>query len=206
MKLPTVSNPSGTVSSNDQMAILQDMLSLIRANLIHLPILDLEFCLQDMDTVIVDAGLLIYSLYDSEGEKEGMTLEDVNQALGLDLPGNIQPVKAMIYLIIRKAFQSNLPRIHGLGYVDFYLNNLKEFQSRHSDSLAFVMNQLQIIQKELESLQPFLKAVAEELHDKHEETQKGATLLIGIAYEVAFSAMVVMHCYKRKIQLDSFSC
>ncbi|XP_016514913.2 late blight resistance protein R1-A [Nicotiana tabacum] len=186
MKLPTVSNPSGTVSSNDQMTILHDILSLIRANLIHLPILDLEFRLQDMETVIVDAGLLIYSLYDSEGKTEGMTLEDVNQALGLDLPGNIQPVKAMIYLIIRKAFQSNLPRIHGLGHVDFLLNNLREFQIRHSYSLAFVMNQLQIIQKELESLQPFLKAVAEELHDKHEETQKWATLLIGIAYEVEY--------------------
>ncbi|XP_009596161.2 LOW QUALITY PROTEIN: putative late blight resistance protein homolog R1A-4 [Nicotiana tomentosiformis] len=196
MKLPTVSNPSGTVSSNDQMAILQDMLSLIRANLIHLPILGLEFHCQDMDTVIVDAGLLIYSLYDSEGEKKGMMLEDVNQALSLDLPGNIQPVKTMIYLIIRKAFQSNLPRIHGLGYVDFYLNNLKEFQSRHSDSFAFVMNQLQIIQKELESLQPFLKAVAEELHDKHEETQKGATLLIGIAYEVEY---VVDACISKEV-------
>ncbi|XP_070043410.1 late blight resistance protein R1-A-like isoform X1 [Nicotiana tomentosiformis] len=186
MKLPTVSNPSGRVSSNDQMAILQDMLSLIRANLIHLPILDLEFCLQDMDTVIVDAGLLIYSLYDSEGEKEGMTLEDVNQALGLDLPGNIQPVKAMIYLIIRKAFQSNLPRIHGLGYVDFFLNNLKEFQSLHSDSLATVMNQLQIIQKELESLQSFLKAVAEQQYDKHDRHQIWATQLISKAYEVEY--------------------
>ncbi|XP_016463992.2 late blight resistance protein R1-A-like [Nicotiana tabacum] len=186
MKLPTVSNPSGTVSSNDQMSILQDMLSLIRANLIHLPILGLEFHCQDMDTVIVDAGLLIYSLYDSEGEKEGMTLEDLNQALGLDLPGNIQPVKVMIYLIIRKAVQSNLPRIHGLGYVDFFLSNLKEFQSRHSDSLATVVNQLQIIQKELESLQPFLKAVSQDQHNKLKIFQDCATQLISKVYEVEY--------------------
>ncbi|XP_009764259.2 late blight resistance protein R1-A-like [Nicotiana sylvestris] len=196
MKLPTVSNPSGTVSSNDQMSILQDMLSLIRANLIHLPILGLEFHCQDMDTVIVDAGLLIYSLYDSEGEKEGMTLEDLNQALGLDLPGNIQPVKVMIYLIIRKAVQSNLPRIHGLGYVDFFLSNLKEFQSRHSDSLATVVNQLQIIQKELESLQPFLKAVSQDQHNKLKIFQDCATQLISKAYEVEY---VVDACISKEV-------
>ncbi|KAM3359001.1 hypothetical protein P3S68_021934 [Capsicum galapagoense] len=49
------------VSLNDQMAILQDMLSLLRANLVHLPTLDLEFHLQDIDIVIVNAGLLVTS-------------------------------------------------------------------------------------------------------------------------------------------------
>ncbi|OIT26518.1 putative late blight resistance protein -like r1b-14 [Nicotiana attenuata] len=110
--------------------------------------------------------------------------KELNQALDLDLRGNIQPIKAMIYLIIRKAFQSNLPRIHGLGYVDFFLNNLKEFQSRHSDSLAFVMNQLQIIQKKLESLQPFLRFVAEER--PYKRLQDCATQLISKAYELEY--------------------
>ncbi|XP_015158817.1 putative late blight resistance protein homolog R1A-4 [Solanum tuberosum] len=118
-----------TVGLSHQMANLQDMLCLLRDNLIHLPILDLEFHLQDMDSVIVDAGLLIYSLYDIKGEKEDTTLNDMNRALGLDLPRNIEPIKAMVYLVMQKAFQSNLPRIHGLGNVDFLLKNLKDFQA-----------------------------------------------------------------------------
>uniref|UniRef100_A0A1U7WJ47 LOW QUALITY PROTEIN: late blight resistance protein R1-A-like n=1 Tax=Nicotiana sylvestris TaxID=4096 RepID=A0A1U7WJ47_NICSY len=181
VELPTVSNRSSIVSLNDQMAILREMLILLRDHLIHLPILNLDLCLQDMDTVIVDAGLVIYSLYDSD-----TALEDVGQVLGLDLLGDIQPIRAMTYLIIRKAFEYNLPRIHGLGYVDFLLNNLKEFQGRYANSLASIRIQLQIIEKELESLQPFLKAVAEEQHNKLETLQDYATELISKAYEVEY--------------------
>ncbi|XP_055810076.1 putative late blight resistance protein homolog R1B-23 [Solanum dulcamara] len=181
---------------NDQMEILREMLSLLRANLVHLPILDLEFHLQDMEVVIINAGLLIYSLYDSEGEKEDTMLEDVNQTIGLDLPSNIHHIKEMVYLIIRKVFQSNLPRIHGLGYVDFLLSNLEKFQGCYSGSLASVMNQLQIIQKELESAQPFLENVVEQQHNKHNRFQHWAMLLIGKAYEVEY---VVDACIRKEL-------
>ncbi|CAN4081256.1 unnamed protein product [Withania somnifera] len=184
--LPTFSNPCHIVGLNDQMEILQEMRNLLRDNLIHFPVLDPEFPCQDMDTVIVDAGLLVYSLYDINGEKETTGLEDVNRALGLDLPGNTQPAKEITCLIIQKAFQSNLPRIQCLSHVDLLLNNLKEFQSRYSDSLAPVMNNLQIILQELESTQPFLKDVAEVQHNKHEELQRWATRLTGKAYEVEY--------------------
>nr|AAT38780.1 Putative late blight resistance protein, identical [Solanum demissum] len=169
------------------MANLQEMLCLLRDNLIHLPILDLEFHLQDMDSVIVDAGLLIYSLYDIKGEKEDTVLDDMNQALGFDLPRNIEPIKAMVYLVMQKAFHCNLPRIHGLGYVDFLLKNLNDFQGRYSDSLAFLKNQLQVIQTEFESLQPFLKVVAEEPHNKLKTLNEDcATQIIRKAYEVEY--------------------
>ncbi|PHT67858.1 putative late blight resistance protein -like protein R1B-23 [Capsicum annuum] len=166
---------------NHQMGSLEEMLKLLRANLISLPIQGLEFHLQDIDIVIVDVGLLIYSLYDREKQ------EEANQRLFLDLPRSIQHIKEVIFLVIRWAFQSNLPRVHGLGCVDFLLNNLKEFQVRYSDSHnSFVKNQLQVIQKELESLQPFLKDVAEELYNKHERLQHCAALLNGKAYEVEY--------------------
>ncbi|XP_049381105.1 putative late blight resistance protein homolog R1B-8 isoform X2 [Solanum stenotomum] len=184
------------VGLSDQMANLQEMLCLLRDNLIHLPILDLEFHLQDMDSVIVDAGLLIYSLYDIKGEKEDTVLDDMNRALGFDLPRNIEPIKEMVYLVMQKAFQSNLPRIHGLGYVDFLLKNLKDFQGRYSDSLAFLKNQLQVIQMEFESLQPFLKVVAEEPHYKLKTLNEDcATQIIRKAYEVEY---VVDACINKK--------
>nr|Q8W1E0.1 RecName: Full=Late blight resistance protein R1-A; Short=Protein R1 [Solanum demissum]AAL39063.1 late blight resistance protein [Solanum demissum] len=185
------------VGLSDQMANLQEMLCLLRDNLIHLPILDLEFHLQDMDSVIVDAGLLIYSLYDIKGQKEDTTLEDINQALGFDLPRNIEPIKAMINLVMQKAFQCNLPRIHGLGYVDFLLKNLKDFQGRYSDSLDFLKNQLQVIQTEFESLQPFLKVVVEEPHNKLKTLNEDcATQIIRKAYEVEY---VVDACINKEV-------
>nr|Q6L403.1 RecName: Full=Putative late blight resistance protein homolog R1B-17 [Solanum demissum]AAT38770.1 Putative late blight resistance protein, identical [Solanum demissum] len=175
------------VGLSDQMVNLQEMLCLLRDNLIHLPILDLEFHLQDMDSVILDAGLLIYSLYDIEGEKEDTVLDDMNRALGFDLPRNIEPIKVMVYLVMQKAFQCNLPRVHGLGYVDFLLKNLNDFQGRYSDSLAFLKNQLQVIQTEFESLQPFLKVVIEEPHNKLKTLNEDcATQIIRKAYEVEY--------------------
>nr|ABO93000.1 putative disease resistance protein [Solanum tuberosum] len=176
-----------TVGLSDQMANLQEMLCLLRDNLIHLPILDLEFHLQDMDSVIVDAGLLIYSLYDIKGQMEDTSLDVINWALGFDLPRNIEPIKVMAYLVMQKAFHCNLPRIHGLGYVDFLLKNLNDFQDCYSDSLAFLKNQLQVIQTEFESLQPFLKVVAEEPHNKLKTLNEDcATQIIRKAYEVEY--------------------
>ncbi|KAF3650386.1 hypothetical protein FXO38_03235 [Capsicum annuum] len=139
VELPTVSNPCQIVGLSDQTTVLQEMRNLLRDYLIHLPVLDLEFPCQDMDTIIVDAGLLVYSLY---------------------------------YI-----------KILGLGYVNFLLNNLKEFLVRYSDSLAPIVNQLQIIQNELGSTQPFLEEVMKEWHNKHERLQQWATQLIGKAYE-----------------------
>ncbi|XP_006363248.1 putative late blight resistance protein homolog R1A-4 isoform X1 [Solanum tuberosum] len=186
-----------TVGLSDQMANLQEMLCLLRDNLIHLPILDLEFHLQDMDSVIIDAGLLIYSLYDIKREKEDTVLDDMNRALGFDLPRNIEPIKAMVYLIMQKAFQCNLPRIHGLGYVDFLLKNLKDFQGRYSDSLAFLKNQIQVIQTEFESLQPFLKVVVEEPHNKFKRLNEDCAIqIIRKAHEVEY---VVDACINKGI-------
>ncbi|XP_049356872.1 putative late blight resistance protein homolog R1C-3 [Solanum verrucosum] len=186
-----------TVGLSDQMVNLQEMLCFLRDNLIHLPILDLEFHLQDMDSVIVDAGLLIYSLYDIKGEKEDTVLDNMNRALGFDLPRNIEPIKAMVYLVMQKAFQSNLPRVHGLGYVDFLLKNLKDFQGRYSDSLAFLKNQLQVIQTKFESMQPFLKVVVEEPHNKLKTLNEDyATQIIRKAYEVEY---VVDACINKEV-------
>lgn len=165
------------------------------ANLIHLSLQDLEFHLQDIDTVMVDVGLLVYSLYDNEEKKEAV-LGEANRELPLDLLSTIQHIKRVIYNITRKEFQSNLPRIHGIGYVDFLLNNLKEFQDRYSDSLAFVKTQLYLIQKELESVQPFLLSVAQERHSNDDKLQHSVALLIGKAYEVEY---IVDACISKKV-------
>ncbi|PHU01569.1 Late blight resistance protein R1-A [Capsicum chinense] len=186
VELPTNSNVSQRVALKDHLPILQEMLNLLRANTICVPIQDLELLRQDIDTVI-DVGLFVFSLYHGEDEKEVMAPGEVNPTQALDLSGNLKRIiSTMIRLTIRKAFQSNLPRIHGLGYVDFFLNNLKELQRRHSDSLDYVRNQLQIIQKEFESLQPFLESVTEEGHNDLDKIHRCATQLIGKAYEVEY--------------------
>ncbi|KAH0705009.1 hypothetical protein KY289_010085 [Solanum tuberosum] len=156
------------------------MLNFLRANIFRVPIKDLEFLLRDIEIAVIDVGLLVYSIYEVEAPV-GVNLTQV-----LDFSSNIQRLSINIYLTIRKAFQSNLPRIHGLCYVDCLLNNLKKFQIIHSDSLASVMDKLQLLQKEFENLQPFLQVVAEERHNDLEKIQHCATQLIGKAHEVEY--------------------
>ncbi|KAM3289651.1 putative late blight resistance protein R1B-23 [Capsicum chacoense] len=179
------SNSTQRVALRDQLETLQKMLNFLRSNIFRVPTEDLEFLLRDIEIAIIDVGLLVYSLYEDE-EKENMTLGEVHLAQVLDFLGKIQRLSIAIYVTIRKAFQSNLPRIHGLGYVDCLLNNLKEFQSCHSASLASFMDELQLIQKEFESLQPFLEAVAEERHSDLDKIQHCATQLIGKAHEIEY--------------------
>ncbi|KAH0708242.1 hypothetical protein KY284_009669 [Solanum tuberosum] len=181
VELPTNSNSSQRVALKDHLEILQMMLNFLRPNIFRVPIKDLEFLLRDIEIAVIDVGILVYSLYEDEEEKEDMDITQV-----LDLSRNIQHLSIDIYLTIRKAFQSNLPRIHGLGYVDCLLNNLKKFQILHSDSLASVMDKLQLLQKEFENLQPFLQVVAEERHNDLDEIQHCATQLIGKAHEVEY--------------------
>ncbi|KAM3267302.1 hypothetical protein P3S67_032474 [Capsicum chacoense] len=190
MELPTNCNSQQRVLLKDNLAVLQEMLNLLRADIFDVATQDLELLLRDIDTVIIDVGILVYLLYkgeaEEEEEKEVMALSEVIPTQVIDLSGNIRRIISTVKLApIRKAFQSNyLPRIHGLGYVDFLLDNVKEFQSRHSDSLASVATQLQIIQKELDSLQPFLEFVAQKKHNDLDKIQSCATQLIGKAYEV----------------------
>ncbi|KAG5573900.1 hypothetical protein H5410_063666 [Solanum commersonii] len=195
VEVPTNSNSSQRVALKDHLEILQKMLNLLRANIFRVPIKDLEFLLRDIEIAVIDVGLLVYSLYEDEEEKEYMAPGGVNITRVLDLSSNIQRLSIDIYLTIRKAFQSNLPRIHGLGYVDCLLNNRKKFQILHSDSLASVMEKLQLVQKEFENLQPFLQVVAEERHNDLDEIQHCATQLIGKAHEVEY---IVDACISKK--------
>ncbi|KAH0756249.1 hypothetical protein KY290_026519 [Solanum tuberosum] len=154
------------------MANLQEMLCLLRDNLIHLPILDLEFHLQDMDSVIVDAGFLIYSLYDIKGEKEDTTLEDINRELGFDLPRNIEPIKVMVYFFMQKAFQCYLPRIQcsndrrELPDNELRHHDVAKYASVHSDPLHLRMfdesESWKLLEKKVfgeQSFSPLLKDV-----------------------------------------------
>lgn len=185
-ELPTICNPSRMVALTDQVLVLQEMFDLLFDNLRCLSVQVLEFHLQDIDTVVVDSGLLVYSLYeDVSSEEKTSKLEDT-----------IERIKTLIYHIIRKEFQSSLPRIHGIGYVDFLLSNLEKFHDHYSNSLAHFTNELQMIQTELESLQPFIRSVALERHNKYDKLQHSVALVIGKAYEVEY---VIDGCVSNKV-------
>ncbi|KAL3336926.1 hypothetical protein AABB24_029551 [Solanum stoloniferum] len=173
-ELPTPSQMD--VALTDQILVLLEMFDLLFVNLRCLSVQVLEFHLQDIHTVVVDSGLLVYSLY------EDVSLEEVTSKL----EDTIERIKTLIYHIIRKEFQSSLPRIHGIGCVDFLLSNLKKFHDRYSNSLAYFTNELQMIQTELESLQPFLRSVALERHNKYDKLERSVALLIGKVNEVEY--------------------
>ncbi|MCD7471942.1 hypothetical protein HAX54_012744 [Datura stramonium] len=168
-ELRAISTLSRMNCLNHQMTTLDEISKLLRANLIHLPIQGLEFHLKDIHTVIVDVGLLVYSLYDSEEEQE------TNHALFLDLHKSIQHIKEVVFLVMKEHFNL-VPRAPWT----------RSFQGHYSGCTCTAKNQLQVIQKELERLQPFLKDVAEERYNKHERLQHCAALLNGKAYEVEY--------------------
>ncbi|MCD7473068.1 hypothetical protein HAX54_014653, partial [Datura stramonium] len=168
-ELPTVRKHKVSVALEDQKAILQEMLNFLRANLINL----LKEALEDFDTIIIDVGLLVYSLYDSMEEKEDIVVGEFNQVPVLDFSGNIQSLQSIICLITRKSFHSNLPTIDGMGSINIILDHLKEFLNRYSDSLVSIVSQLQAIQQQLEHFQKH-----------HNEFQYFAMQVIAKAYEV----------------------
>lgn len=61
----------------DQLSMLQKMLNLLRANIIHVPLQHLEFLLPDIDIVIIDVGLLVYLLCEDKREHEDKALGEV---------------------------------------------------------------------------------------------------------------------------------
>ncbi|MCE3216040.1 hypothetical protein HAX54_004550 [Datura stramonium] len=87
-----------TIASNCETikATLQEMLNILRTNLINLPTKALEFHLRDIDSVIIDAGLLVYSLIGNKHEKEVTALEKQTST-------NSGSMKETIYFITRKS-------------------------------------------------------------------------------------------------------
>ncbi|MCD7456852.1 hypothetical protein HAX54_033335 [Datura stramonium] len=158
-------------------ATLQEMLNFLKTKLINLPVHALEFHLQEIDSAIIDAGVLVYSLYD---KKEETVMEETNQVFILDFAGKIQSMQAVIYLITRKSFhlQSDLYRADGVGSTDFILDNLKDLVSLYSNSIDCVKSLLQTIQNELKCFQ---SVVAQQDGLQHLSAQ-----LIGLAYEVEY--------------------
>ncbi|CAN4089582.1 unnamed protein product [Withania somnifera] len=167
------------LDDENQMAILHEMLDFLGRNLPHLSSHGFEFQLTEIRSLIVDAALFIFSLYD----KEDVGLGEVN---GLNLPGLICGISSSIYRIIRRSFQSNLPMIDGLGFVDFLLDNMNEFLSRSANSLPSIKNNLETLLKELVFLHPFLMDVAAEQNTKDDRLKHLAVLVIGKAYEIEY--------------------
>ncbi|XP_049365072.1 putative late blight resistance protein homolog R1B-23 isoform X1 [Solanum verrucosum] len=145
-------------------AELQETLNFFRAILVNLPTQVLEYHLQEIDSAIVDAGLLVFSLNDDNEN--------------LDFRGKIQSMQGVIYLVARKKFllQFNLPGIDRVGSADFILDNREKFLSMYSNSVDSVKSQLPIIQKELK----FFQAVVEQ----QDGLQHFATKTTRLVYEV----------------------
>ncbi|KAJ8574244.1 hypothetical protein K7X08_026049 [Anisodus acutangulus] len=163
------------------------MLKFLGANLERLPSQGLGSHLREMKSVMINVALFIFSLYDKEGEALG----EVN---ALDLPDMMQRLSAVISQAIRFSLQSILPRTDGLGFIDFLLDNMKEFLCHSADSFPSAKNQLEAVLKELESLQPFMRDAVAGKCLEHDRFEHLAALMIGKAYEIEY----IVDCYLTK--------
>ncbi|KAJ8574223.1 hypothetical protein K7X08_026028 [Anisodus acutangulus] len=169
------------LEDENQLATLYEMLYFLGKILPHLSSHGFEIELQEIRRWMVFAAISILSLYD----KEEVAVLELNN---FDLPGLIRRISSFTYRIIRRSFQSNSPRIDGLGFVDFLLDNMKEFLLSHSAySLPSVKNHLETVLKELVFLHPFLMYVAaEQCTDEHDRLKHLAALVIGKSYEIEY--------------------
>ncbi|KAJ8556310.1 hypothetical protein K7X08_023068 [Anisodus acutangulus] len=103
-----------------------------------------------LENVAIDAGLLVYSLYDSSKDKE-----DQNQGRFV-LADTVQLVKTQVDRDIWVWLQSHLPKNDTLGSTNILLETLKELLCCNSDSIASVKNQLERVHEELGFIQILL--------------------------------------------------
>ncbi|XP_019237053.1 PREDICTED: late blight resistance protein R1-A-like [Nicotiana attenuata] len=179
------------LEDQNQMDYFSEMLDYLGTYLEGLPPQGFGSKLREINNLMVNAALFIFSLY---GNEEDVASGEVNQEAALDLPGLIQRISALTYQIIQMSFQSILPRIDGLGFVDFLLVNMKEFLNQSADTLPSAKSQLEAVLKGLEFLHPFLRDVAPEKCINHDRLQHLATVVIGKAYEVEY----IVDCFMTK--------
>lgn len=129
-------------------------------------------------TVVIHAGLVVYSLGDS-------SKEDWHQELLL-LYDMIRSFKTEIYHKIREWVTSHLPKNDKLGFSNCLLESLKEFLSGHSASFASVKDQFEVVHEELNFFEPFIMRIAEQGNNKHIELQSLVGRVVDKAYEVEY--------------------
>ncbi|XP_009762970.1 uncharacterized protein [Nicotiana sylvestris] len=179
------------LEDQNQMDYFFEMLDYLGTYLEDLPPQGFGSKLREIDNLMVNAALFIFSLY---GNEEDVASGEVNQEATLDLPGLIQRISALTYQIVQMSFQSILPRIDGLGFVDFLLVNMKEFLNQSADTLPSAKSQLEAVLKYLEFLHPFLRDAAAEKCINHDRLQHLATVVIGKAYEIEY----IVDCFVTK--------
>lgn len=79
----------------------------------------------------------------------------------------------------------NFPRIDGLGFTDFLLENLRKLLKCKAFSVAFVKHQIETIMGELEFFKSFLMNTVEE-RNLHKELKDLGTYVTGAAYEAEY--------------------
>nr|XP_016442829.1 PREDICTED: putative late blight resistance protein homolog R1B-17 isoform X1 [Nicotiana tabacum]XP_016442830.1 PREDICTED: putative late blight resistance protein homolog R1B-17 isoform X1 [Nicotiana tabacum] len=181
---PPMSSTTLLTLDKDQTETLPDQLKSSRIILNELSLIN---SIQDemrnrfftrLENVAVDAGLVIYSLYDSSKDKEHQKQELIV------LADTVQLVKTQVNRDIREWVQSHLPKNDSLGSINFLMESLKGLICCPADSLTSVKNQLELVHEELEFLQPLLKGAAEPSNNKYDEIQDIAARVIDNAHEL----------------------
>ncbi|KAK4364237.1 hypothetical protein RND71_015595 [Anisodus tanguticus] len=132
-----------------------------------------------LENVAIDAGLLVYSLYDSSKDKE-----DQNQGRFV-LADTVQLVKTQVDRDIWVWLQSHLPKNDTLGSTNILLESLKELLCCNSDSIASVKNQLERVHEELGFIQILLNGA--ERQGNNDELRDIATRVIDKARELQYT-------------------
>ncbi|KAL3500755.1 hypothetical protein ACH5RR_039848, partial [Cinchona calisaya] len=138
------------------------------------------------EKVARDAGFLCYSLHSSE-----ITEDVLGQMIHLlpELMENVKLVKDEImqsYLKIRRSLQSNFPKYCGLGFVHFFLGNLRELLNKKVDAIASVKHLIEVAYNEIEEIVKSIHMDIPEQFDDQCDLRNLRSRIVNVAYEAEY--------------------
>ncbi|CAI9114231.1 OLC1v1014900C1 [Oldenlandia corymbosa var. corymbosa] len=81
-----------------------------------------------------------------------------------DLQEKIEKVKADIrtlYVPVLRSSEFNFPMTNGMGFINFFLDNLEEMMKKNPNRIAFAKHEMMLVHKELLSFKPLFKDIME---------------------------------------------
>ncbi|XP_027124760.1 putative late blight resistance protein homolog R1A-3 [Coffea arabica] len=168
----------------DRIEIIREGLIIIIAFLVDSP----EDCEDDgdklltqADAIVTEAASLFYSIFLEEMNEN---VVEEKKFLLFEVIGKIErflEVVKKFYVYIPGASEFYSLRTHGIGYIDFILENLKKMLKQNCKFVPFVKHKVVMVQEELQSLRTFLTDKMDG-QNEHEELKDLWRRTINVAY------------------------
>ncbi|CDP19728.1 unnamed protein product [Coffea canephora] len=139
--------------------------------------------------ILAQAAAAASSFYYSLRENE--ITEDAVRKFSHLLPALVEKMNVLnaqfkeIYLSHRRSLRSNLPKMEGIGCIDFFLVDLLEQLKSKADSVLSMKQQFHVVHEEIKFMRSFLTDI-EEQYNEHQDLKTVASRIIQVTLEAEY--------------------